>query len=126
MSFAPRREKVTILWLMVVTAGLGVVIRGFLEAPHEAAWNRASRIVDRSKMLRDIAKEDAETKKWEASKYPQVAEHHREKAEGMRKILQAKPPDSIGHLCYMATLFLVPLLIAAIVGRGVIHLRRLP
>jgi hypothetical protein len=124
MSLAEGREKHTILRLMVATAALAVMIRGFVEAPREFAWDKATRIVERSKMLQDIAKEDARTKLSEARDYPQLAERQRKKAEELRRALQVKPPDPIGHVCFVTTLFTTPLLIAGIVVRGVIRLRR--
>jgi hypothetical protein len=117
-------RKTSIFGLMVIVAALAVMIRGFVEAPREFAWDKATRIADRPKMLRDIAKEDAESKKWAVGDYPWIGESHREKAEAMRRLLRAKPPDPIGHVCFVITLFTTPLLIAGIVVREVIRLRR--
>jgi hypothetical protein len=118
------REKITILRLMVATAALAVVIRGFVEAPREAAWDKASRIIERSKMLQDIAKEDARAKPLEAWNSPRFAEYKRKKAEELRIALLVNPPDPFGHVCFVTTLFTIPLLIALIVVRGVIRWRR--
>jgi hypothetical protein len=124
MSLAEGREKITILRLMVVTAALAVMIRGFVEAPREFVWDKASRIVERSKMLQDITKEDARAKLSEAWDYPQLAERQRKKAEELRRALQVKPPDPLGHVCFVTTLFTTPVLIALIVVRAVIRRRR--
>jgi hypothetical protein len=125
MSLAEGREKITILRLMVVTAALAVVIRGFVEAPREFAWDKSSRIIDRAKMLQDIAKkEDARAKLSEGWDYSRLAEYERKKAEELRRALQTNPPDPIGHVCFVTTLFTTPLLIAVIIVRGVIRLRR--
>jgi hypothetical protein len=125
MSLAEGREKITILRLMVVTAALAVMIRGFVEAPREFAWDRSSRIIDRSMMLQDIAKkEDARARLSEAWDYPPLAENQRKKTEELRRALRVKPPDPIGHVCFLITLFTIPLLIAVIIVRGVIRWRR--